>query len=404
MREEWEIMKLGEVIKKTETIDPTRNPAKEFSYIDVSSVNNLSFSIENTTILKGKDAPSRARKLVKSNDVIFATVRPTLKRIAIIPEELNNQVCSTGYFVLRASDSIHYKLLYYFLQTDGFIAKMGKIQRGASYPAVTDTDVKEQIISFPKSLFEQKCIVEILDETFAAIDTAKAKVEKNLQNAKELFESYLQNVFANKSDDWEEKKVVEVCELKSGTTISPSLERTEGDVIYAKVGDMTLPENIVEMNTSSRFVSSHEIKLNQIIPEGAIIFPKRGGAIATNKKRKIVRPTIVDLNTMAMIPSKKINKDFLFYWFHLIDLNEISNGTSIPQINNYSFDEVYISYPISLKKQQTIVKKLDELSFETKRLETLYQQKRNDFEELKKSILQKAFSGELTSIQTPQPS
>jgi type I restriction enzyme S subunit len=158
---------------------------------------------------------------------------------------------------------------------------------------------------------------------------------------------------------------------------------------------MNLPDNEVEINTSSRFVNSREIKINQIIPEGAIIFPKRGGAIATNKKRKIVKPTIVDLNTMAIIPSKKIDNDYFFHWFQLFDLNSISNGANIPQINNYSFDDVYIPYPKAIKEQQNIVGQLDVLLVETKKLEAIYQQKINDLEELKKSVLQKAFSGEL---------
>jgi type I restriction enzyme S subunit len=159
---------------------------------------------------------------------------------------------------------------------------------------------------------------------------------------------------------------------------------------------MNLPENSIEMNTSSRFVNSNEIKSKQIIPEGAIIFPKRGGAIATNKKRKIVKPTIVDLNTMAIIPSEKLNNGYFFYWFQIFDLVSISNGANIPQINNYSFDEVYIPYPKSLKEQQTIVKKFDTLVAETKKLEAIYQQKIDELEELKKSVLQKAFNGELS--------
>ena len=204
-------------------------------------------------------------------------------------------------------------------------------------------------------------------------------------------------MFENKGEGWEETLLKEVCDLKSGTTISPKLERAEGDVLYIKVGDMNLPDNEVEINTSTRFVNSNEIKLRQIIPEGSIIFPKRGGAIATNKKRKIVSPTIVDLNTMAIIPSSRIDKDYFFHWFQLFDLMSISNGANIPQINNYSFDEVYIPFPESLEVQQTIVRQLDALRAETQKLEAVYQQKIDDLEELKKSILQKAFKGELRS-------
>jgi type I restriction enzyme, S subunit len=82
----WEIKKLGEVLVKTEMVDPTKNPDKEFTYLDVSSVNKETKEIEGATVLLGKDAPSRARKLVRVNDVIFATVRPTHSRKSL-PEQ-----------------------------------------------------------------------------------------------------------------------------------------------------------------------------------------------------------------------------------------------------------------------------------------------------------------------------
>ena len=68
----WEIKKLGEVLVKTETVDPTKKPNSEFIYLDVSSVNKETKEIENATVLLGKDAPSRARKLVKTDDVIYS--------------------------------------------------------------------------------------------------------------------------------------------------------------------------------------------------------------------------------------------------------------------------------------------------------------------------------------------
>ncbi len=190
---------------------------------------------------------------------------------------------------------------------------------------------------------------------------------------------------------WEIKKIGEVCNLKSGTTISPSLERAEGDVLYTKVADMNLSENLFEIHTSSRFVNSAEIKNNQIIPVGAVIFPKRGGAIATNKKRKIIKPTIVDLNTMAIIPGNAINKDYLFHWFANFDLNDISNGANIPQINNYSFDEVYISYPISLQEQQRIVAILDEAFAAIDKARANAEQNLKNAKELFESYLQGVF-------------
>ncbi len=161
--EGWEEKTLEQVLVKTETVDPTKKPNEEFIYLDVSSVNKETKEIENATVLLGKDAPSRARKLVKTNDVIFATVRPTHSRVALITEEYDEQVCSTGYFVLRAKEFLSNNLVYYFLLTYSFNKQMEKLQKGASYPAVTDREVKGIYISFPKSLKEQKSIVQKLD-------------------------------------------------------------------------------------------------------------------------------------------------------------------------------------------------------------------------------------------------
>jgi type I restriction enzyme S subunit len=190
---------------------------------------------------------------------------------------------------------------------------------------------------------------------------------------------------------WEIKKLGDVCIFKSGTTISTSLEREIGDVLYVKVGDMNLPENEIEINTSSRFVNSNEIKAIQIIPEGAVIFPKRGGAIATNKKRKVIRPTIVDLNTMAIIPTNKLDNEYFYYWFQMIDLNDISNGTTIPQINNYSFDNVHIAYPKSLPEQQRIVSILDEAFAAIAKAKANAEQNLKNAKELFESYLQGVF-------------
>lgn len=197
--EGWEEKTLGEVIQKTETVDPSKNPDESFIYIDVSSVNNERFEIEGASIVKGKNAPSRARKLIKTNDVIFATVRPTLKRVAIIAEEYNEQVCSTGYIVLRANDIINHRIIFYFLLTDKFISQMDKLQKGASYPAVTDTDVKCQIIPFPKSVTEQESIVKRLDAI--SFETKKLEViyKQKLNDLEELKKSILRKAFNGES-------------------------------------------------------------------------------------------------------------------------------------------------------------------------------------------------------------
>ncbi|MDI9311952.1 MAG: restriction endonuclease subunit S [Limnohabitans sp.] len=191
----WEEKTLGEVLVKTETVDPTKKPNEEIIYLDVSSVNKETKEIENATVLLGKDAPSRARKLVRTNDVIFATVRPTHSRVALITEEYDEQVCSTGYFVLRAKEFLNNNLVYYFLLTYSFNKQMEKLQKGASYPAVTDSEVKGIYISFPKSIKEQQTIVKKLDALSAETQKLQAIYQQKINNLEELKKSILAKAF-----------------------------------------------------------------------------------------------------------------------------------------------------------------------------------------------------------------
>ena len=100
---EWEVVRLGDVTLKTKNRDPRQQPDKRFRYIDVSSVSNETYRIIEAQTLLGCDAPSRARKEVKAGDTIFATVRPYLRNIAQVPEHLDNEICSTGFCIIRAN-------------------------------------------------------------------------------------------------------------------------------------------------------------------------------------------------------------------------------------------------------------------------------------------------------------
>lgn len=394
MKKGWQTKTLGEVLQKTETINPLQSPEAEFDYIDVSSVSNSTFEIEATQRLKGKEAPSRARRLVKANDVFFATVRPTLRRIAVVPEHLDNQVCSTGYFVLRPKAGIDPRFVFYSLFTEGFIGQMESLRKGASYPAVTDGEVRAQLIPVPP-LPEQHRIVAILDEAFDGIATAKANAEKNLQNARALFESYLQAVFTQRGEGWVEKTIGEVCILRSGTTLPKEIEKPSGEIPYLKVADMNITENLNVVTCSSRYVNKSDVNASNLLPIGTTIFPKRGGAILTNKKRITERVICADLNIMGVTPKSGLLPEFLFNFFLRLDLREINNGSSIPQINNYSVEPLLIAFPKSTAEQQAIVAKLNSFSEETQRLTFIYQQKLAALEELKKSLLHQAFSGQL---------
>ena len=192
--EDWHVVRLGEVAEKVKQKDPRRDPIHEFKYIDVSAISNDLLKITSYSEFLGKDAPHRARKTIQTNDIIFATVRPYLKRIAMVPENLNGQIASTAFCVIHCQKLIaNPYYIFYTVSLDNFIKGVSENQRVSSYPAVTDKDILNQYIPLPPLPIQQK-IASIL----SAID-AKIEAEENKKQAlEELFKTLLDNLMTAK--------------------------------------------------------------------------------------------------------------------------------------------------------------------------------------------------------------
>lgn len=187
----WDAVPLRLLCLETTTIDPTKTPDKVFEYVDVSAISNELWKVVSSARHTGATAPSRARKLVRAEDVIFATVRPTLKRVALVPQDLDGQVVSTAFCVLRA-DRIKAdpRFIYYSLLTEDFINRVSNLERGASYPAVTDNDVLQQEIVVPP-LPEQRAIASVLSKIQMAVEVQ----EKIVTTLKELKATTMAKLF-----------------------------------------------------------------------------------------------------------------------------------------------------------------------------------------------------------------
>ena len=173
--ESWALSALGTLCESTDSVDLRYEADRIIEYVDVSSISRDYLYIETTSRFILKEAPGRARKRILTSDVIFATVRPTLLRVAVVPEELDNQVCSTAFCVLRRDSKMSaHNFLYYVVQRNQFVQQLAEIETGASYPAVTDRMVKEQVVPVP-SLEEQYEIVAILDAIDRKIDLHSRK-------------------------------------------------------------------------------------------------------------------------------------------------------------------------------------------------------------------------------------
>ena len=285
-----------------------------------------------------------------------------------------------SYFVTFDYKKYDLNFLYYLLGN----LELPKLAKGVK-PGINRNEVYSINVKVPP-LPEQQRIIAILDKAFAAIATAKENAEKNLQNARELFESYLQSVFANQRERWEEKKLGEVCEVIAGQSPEGKYYNDAGKGLPFYQGKKEFAERFIGKPTTWTSSITKEARQGDILmsvraPVGPVNF-------ATEK-------ICIGRGLTAIRASKLIDKEFLFNFLLKHKKEIVGNaGAVFNSINKTQIENILIPLPL-LIEQKRVIAKLDALSAETKKLEAIYRQKLADLEELKKSVLRKAFEGEL---------
>lgn len=188
---------IGSLLDKTKNLNPILEfKNDEFTYIDITSINNSIYKIEAPKTLKGKDAPSRAKKMVEIGDIIFATTRPNLKNIAIVSENYNNPIASTGFCVLRTKKSkLFNEYLFYFLTSQKVQELIVPFIKGAQYPAISDKDLLSIQIPMPNTIEEQKEIVSKIKLLTNKTNDLMNEIQIKLDNMKALKSSLLDQAF-----------------------------------------------------------------------------------------------------------------------------------------------------------------------------------------------------------------
>ena len=206
--------------KKITTLQSSYNGL--IDYIDISSVDNIEKRIISYQSVSAQDAPSRAKQLLKKDDIIVSTVRPNLNAVAIVEEETPNLlVGSTGYCVLRCNENLDSRYLFNFCQSPYFIDDMSSQATGASYPAVSSGIVRSSLI--PNcSIEEQRKVARILDKVNILIFLRKQQLAK----LDELVKARFVEMFGSLNDREKGLDIVSIEELctliKDGTHQTPS--------------------------------------------------------------------------------------------------------------------------------------------------------------------------------------
>ncbi|GCL35358.1 restriction modification system DNA specificity domain protein [Sphaerospermopsis reniformis] len=319
----------------------------------------------------------------------------TMGKVAIVPDGIHKGIINQALLKLAPRQDINANFLKYWMSSPNFQNQILNLSMGVAIKNVASVKVLKEILINLPPLPEQKRIVAILDEAFEGIDRAISNTEKNLSNARELFESYLNSIFSQKGEGWEEKKLEDVCSITSKLVDPRQPEFI--DLPHIGAGNMiSMTGELIEVKTARQ---EQLISGKFLFDETMVLYSKIRPYLM-----KACRPDFSGLCSADVYPllpnNEELNRDFLFYILMSRDFTNYaisgSDRAGMPKVNRDHLFR-YSTWIPSISDQINIAQKIDELFTETQRLENIYLQKIAALKELKQSILQKAFAGELTA-------
>jgi len=279
--------------------------------------------------------------------------------------------------VIPDTDKIDSRLLFYFfLEHD-----LSEFANDAGLPSIKKTTVEDWLIGIVPPLPEQQRIVGILDEAFDGIATATANAEQNLQNARALFESHLQSVFTQRGERWVEKTLDQISTNLDSKRV-PITKNVRSSGKYPYYGASGIVDYVAEYIFDGDALLISEDGANLLARSTPIAFSVSGKYWVNNHAH------ILKFEKLA-------TQRFVEFYLKSIKLDEYITGAAQPKLNQKALNSIPIPIPTSVEEQAKVVNGLELLAEETQRLASLYQCKLAALDELKKSLLQQAFSGML---------
>jgi type I restriction enzyme S subunit len=339
-----------------------------------------------------------AARIFPRDTVLVAMYGATAGQVGILRFEASTNQAICG---ILPNEKLHPKFLYYALlsKKSELISKAV----GNAQPNISQVKIKNTCVPVPP-LAEQKRIVAILDEAFEGIDTAIANAEKNLANAREMFESYLEAVFTVEHRNWIDNNLISITtKIGSGATprggdesykpegisLIRSLNIHDLEFKYRKLAfiDESQADELsnvkVQQNDVLLNITGASVARCCVVPDG--ILPAR-----VNQHVAIIRPIVtkVDPQFLHYLLISKPYKD------RLLKVSEAAGATR-QALTKTQLQEFTVRIPKTVKEQEALVRQLNIILEQSKALENVYQNKLAALSELKQAILKKALSGEL---------
>jgi len=396
VREGWPTRNLGDICDVVGGGTPPKdNPAFYSGKIPWATVRDMRQDViaETECRITKEAVQSSATNIIPAGNVVIAT-RVGLGKVCLLANDTAINQDLRG-IIPRETKTLSVRFLFWWLKTmtDVIIAE----GTGATVQGVKLPFVKSLRIPVPP-LPEQQRIVSLLDEAFVGLATAKANAEKNLHNARAIFESHLQSVFTQRGKGWVEKRLGDLCTFSSGgTPPKNNSDYWSGKIPWVSGRDMKstrLSDSLLHISKSAVAESS-----TRMAPAGALLVLVRGMGLAHGAQiAELMVPCAFNQDIRGIHPNPGLIPRFLL--FALRDrinsgdtvLSHAAHGTL--KIDSDAMQKVMIPLP-PFEQQQRIVAAIDALWDETQRLARLYEQKLAALDSLKKSLLHQAFSGEL---------
>lgn len=261
---------------------------------------------------------------------------------------------------------------------------------GAAQPQITRASLVPIPIAYPVDVGEQRRIVAILDEAFDGIATAKANTEKNLQNARELFGSRVRSAFTLQNEQWLAKPLGEIGKVCMCKRILKEQTTSDGDVPFYKIGTFgKKADAYISFNIYKNFKAKYSF------PQKGDVLISAAGTIGRRVVYDGEDAYFQDSNIVWIANDQaQVLNDYLYHFYGVCEWNS-TRGATISRLYNEDLRQVVVVFPKSHDEQRNIVFQLNALTEETHRLDDLYRQKIAALDELKKSLLHQAFSGQL---------
>ncbi|PCJ13302.1 MAG: restriction endonuclease subunit S [Gammaproteobacteria bacterium] len=314
-------------------------------------------------------------------DCLVSRLPDPVGRSCILPETGDRMITAVDCSILRfKKDQLTPGFFNYFSQSSAYLNRIESLTSGATRKRISRKNLGLVEIPYP-SIPEQKHIVAILDQAFADIELARAKTEQNLLNARELFESYLQQVFSQRGEGWEDSTLNAIAEnLDSKRVPITKKDRAEGEFPY--YGASGIVDYVDDYLFDEELLLVSEDGANLLARTYPIAFSATGKYWVNNHAH------------VLRFENRYVQK-FIEYYLNSISLAPYVSGMAQPKLNQRSLNSISVPKVNNLIAKKVVIQ-LEAIEHEITLVESIYKSKIDSLDELKKSILQKAFSGELT--------